>query len=66
MTIPMYIAESAPITLRGRLVTMYNLFITAGQFTAAIIDGIFSKDTENGWRLVVCDDTDELAIMSTF
>ena len=50
MTIPMYIAESAPAMLRGRLVTMNNLFITAGQLVASIIDGLFSGNKENGWR----------------
>ena len=50
MTVPMYIAECAPRHLRGRLVTLNNLFITGGQFIASAIDGAFSYDKENGWR----------------
>lgn len=50
MTVPMYIAESAPPALRGRLVTFNNLFITGGQFAAGVVDGAFSYDTTNGWR----------------
>ncbi len=50
MTVPMYIAESAPSHLRGRLVTLNNCFITGGQFIASLVDGAFSFDKENGWR----------------
>lgn len=51
MAVPMYIAESAPAHLRGKLVVMNNLFITGGQFVAAIIDGVFSGLSNNtGWR----------------
>ena len=55
MTVPIYIAECAPPHLRGRLVTLNNLFITGGQFIASTVDGAFSYDKENGWRYVaVC------------
>lgn len=50
MTVPVYIAESAPIHMRGRLVTLNNLFITGGQCVASVVDGAFSYDKENGWR----------------
>ena len=50
MTVPIYIAECAPPHLRGRLVTINNLFITGGQFIASILDGAFSYDKVNGWR----------------
>ena len=50
MTVPMYIAESAPPDMRGRLVTFNNLFITGGQFAAGLVDGAFSYDKTNGWR----------------
>ncbi len=50
MTVPMYIAESAPPDLRGQLVTFNNVFITGGQFAAGVVDGIFSYDKTNGWR----------------
>ena len=52
MTVPVYIAEAAPAHLRGKLVTLNNVFITGGQFVASIIDGIFCYDKENGWRSV--------------
>ncbi|KAK3101098.1 hypothetical protein FSP39_000928 [Pinctada imbricata] len=50
MTVPVYIAECAPFHLRGRFVTLNNLFITGGQFIASVIDGAFSYDKSNGWR----------------
>ncbi|XP_022295803.2 proton myo-inositol cotransporter-like [Crassostrea virginica] len=50
MTVPVYIAECAPAHLRGRLVTVNNLFITGGQFVASVLDGGFSYDKKNGWR----------------
>lgn len=51
MTVPIYVAESAPPHLRGQLVTLNNVFITGGQFIAAVIDGLFS-DVRDGWRFV--------------
>ena len=50
MTVPMYIAEVAPVSVRGKLVTVNNCFITGGQFVASIVAGTFSFDTKNGWR----------------
>ena len=50
MTVPVYIAECAPMHMRGRLVTLNNLFITGGQCVASVVDGAFSYDKENGWR----------------
>ena len=32
------------------MVTINNMFITGGQFIAAVIDGIFSPYKRNGWR----------------
>ena len=49
MTVPVYIAESAPSHMRGRLVTINNLFITGGQCIAGVIDGLFSN-VDDGWR----------------
>lgn len=49
MVVPMYIAEMAPSKYRGRLVTVNTLFITGGQFIAAVVDGAFSGKQE-GWR----------------
>lgn len=53
MTVPVYIAEAAPASVRGKLVTLNTVFITGGQFFASVIDGIFSYDTKNGWRYLI-------------
>ena len=53
MTVPMYIAEVAPDHIRGKLVTINNCFITFGQFVAAVVAGVFSSDSKNGWRYLV-------------
>lgn len=53
MTVPVYIAEVSPAELRGFLVTINQVFITGGQFVASIVDGLFSSDTENGWRYML-------------
>lgn len=53
MTVPMYIAEVSPPHVRGRLVSVNNLFITGGQFVASCVDGLFSVDEINGWRQVL-------------
>ncbi|CAM9312363.1 unnamed protein product, partial [Heterosigma akashiwo] len=49
LAVPMYIAEAAPAHLRGMLVTLNTLFITGGQFTAGMVDGLFSS-VPGGWR----------------
>ena len=49
MAVPMYIAESAPAEMRGKLVVLNNLFITSGQFIATIVDGAFST-VPQGWK----------------
>jgi SP family myo-inositol transporter-like MFS transporter 13 len=53
MTIPIYIAEVAPIDIRGRLVTINNCFITGGQFVASLIAGVFSSNSSSGWRYML-------------
>ena len=53
MGVPMFIAESAPADIRGKLVVVNVSFITGGQFIATLIDGSFSGLPLNvGWRLV--------------
>ncbi|KAL3853167.1 hypothetical protein ACJMK2_016732 [Sinanodonta woodiana] len=52
MTVPVYIAECAPLHLRGRLVTVNNLFITGGQFVASVVAGAFSYRAD-GWRYML-------------
>ncbi|KAK2024625.1 general substrate transporter [Colletotrichum zoysiae] len=53
--IPLYIAELAPASHRGRLVTMNVLFITVGQVVAYIIGWAFAEygDKSTGWRWMV-------------
>ncbi|KAH9427050.1 hypothetical protein DERP_014951 [Dermatophagoides pteronyssinus] len=50
MAIPVYIAEVAPVDIRGKLVSTNVCFITFGQFVASIVAGLFSYDPINGWR----------------
>ena len=52
MTVPMYVAETSPSHLRGRLVTLNNIFITAGQCIASVVDGLLSEVFQ-GWRYVL-------------
>lgn len=52
MSIPIYLAEVSPSHLRGRLVSINSLFITGGQFSAALVDGAFSY-LQDGWRYML-------------
>jgi MFS family permease len=45
---PLYAAELAPTTLRGRFVSAYQLAITVGIFLAYLVDGWLSSG--NAWR----------------
>lgn len=49
MTVPVYVAEAAPPDIRGRLVTLNQLFITIGILISSIIAGAFHEVPE-GWR----------------
>ena len=49
---PLYIAELAPSEFRGRLVTLYVLFITVGQVVAYIVGWSF-VGVGDGWRWMV-------------
>ena len=53
--VPLYIAEVAPASHRGRLVTMNVLFITLGQAVAYIVGWAFSSfgSESSGWRWMV-------------
>ncbi|EOO00090.1 putative myo-inositol transporter 1 protein [Phaeoacremonium minimum UCRPA7] len=53
--VPLYIAEVAPASYRGRLVTINVLFITLGQVIAYIIGWVFAEygDRATGWRWMV-------------
>lgn len=49
---PLYVAELAPADVRGRLVTVSALFITAGQVVAYVVGWLLSE-VEGGWRWMV-------------
>ncbi|EFY92228.1 putative myo-inositol transporter [Metarhizium acridum CQMa 102] len=53
--VPLYIAELAPASHRGRLVTATVLFITLGQMVAYVVGWAFSAygSKETGWRWMV-------------
>mmetsp|Transcript_39207 Transcript_39207/g.73112 ORF Transcript_39207/g.73112 Transcript_39207/m.73112 type:complete len:487 (-) Transcript_39207:131-1591(-) len=51
--VPLYQAEMAPPALRGTLTSMYNMMITAGIFTAALLDMLL-VEKNNGWRAAIC------------
>eukprot|EP00977_Amphora_coffeiformis_P006593 scaffold1424_cov168-Amphora_coffeaeformis.AAC.6 len=54
LTTPIYIAEVALPSMRGRLVTVNAFLVTLGQFTAGIIDGIFDEIAPDwGWRCML-------------
>ena len=48
---PLYAAELAPSTLRGRFVSAYQLAITAGIFLAYLVDGWLSHS--DAWRIML-------------
>lgn len=50
MTLPVYIAEVSPPHMRGQLVTVIIVLVTAGQFLACVVDGAFSYMKRDGWR----------------
>lgn len=50
--VPLYIAELAPGAFRGRLVTVYSLFVTGGQVVAYVVGWGFAE-SDGGWRWMV-------------
>jgi sugar porter (SP) family MFS transporter len=48
---PLYAAELAPTSLRGRFVSAYQLAITVGIFLAYLVDGWLSQS--DSWRLML-------------
>lgn len=53
--VPLYIAELAPASYRGRLVTAYVMFISLGQVVAYVMGWVFSAygSPGTGWRWMV-------------
>ncbi|KAK3272285.1 hypothetical protein CYMTET_19412 [Cymbomonas tetramitiformis] len=53
-TVPMYIAEAAPASMRGTLVTLNNIFIVLGQVIASLVDcAIGVARVHEGWRYML-------------
>ncbi|KRX00110.1 Major facilitator superfamily domain, general substrate transporter [Pseudocohnilembus persalinus] len=49
MVVPIYLSESSPKEIRGKLVTMNTLFITAAQFLATVVCLLLKEN----WRLML-------------
>lgn len=50
---PMYIAEIAPTRVRGRLVTLYQLGIVIGIFSAVLVNLLIQKSGTEEWNRIV-------------
>lgn len=53
MTVPIYIAEAAPPLSRGKVVLVYQFLITAGQFIASVMNGVFTYFEHDSWRYML-------------
>ncbi|KAK6174956.1 hypothetical protein SNE40_013507 [Patella caerulea] len=53
MSVPVYVAEAAPADIRGRLVTLNQLFICIGILISSIIAGSLSSLKQTGWRYML-------------
>ncbi|KAL2913957.1 hypothetical protein HK105_206548 [Polyrhizophydium stewartii] len=57
MSVPLYISETSPTAMRGRLTTVYQLMITIGIFIATAINSIIISTVDNTsateWRLAL-------------
>jgi SP family arabinose:H+ symporter-like MFS transporter len=47
---PMYIAEIAPTLIRGRLVTLYQLGIVLGIFSAVLVNMLIQRGGDDAWN----------------
>ncbi len=50
---PMYIAEIAPARIRGRLVTLYQLGIVLGIFSAVFVNMFIQRAGDDAWNLAI-------------
>ncbi|CAG5116892.1 unnamed protein product [Candidula unifasciata] len=50
--VPVYISECAPISIRGLLITMNQLFITIGIVISSVFAGAF-QGFDGGWRIML-------------
>ncbi|KAG7172597.1 Proton myo-inositol cotransporter-like 1, partial [Homarus americanus] len=49
MIVPVYISESSPTAVRGRIAIVFNLMYAVGQLIASLVGGAFST-VPHGWR----------------
>ena len=49
MCVPVYMAETSPEDIRGFLGASFQVMITFGQVTSALVDALFAKATD-GWK----------------
>ena len=49
MCVPVYMAETSPEDIRGFLGASFQVMITFGQVTSALVDALFAK-VDNGWQ----------------
>ena len=52
MTVPMYLAECSPVSLRGRLTALNITAAAGGQFVAGVVDFALSY-VPQGWRYML-------------
>ena len=49
MSVPVYMAETSPEDIRGFLGNSFQVMITFGQVTSALVDALFAK-VRDGWK----------------
>ncbi|RUS77737.1 hypothetical protein EGW08_014496, partial [Elysia chlorotica] len=50
--VPVYVSECSPADIRGRLITLNQLFITLGIWVSAMLAAIF-QELDDGWRYML-------------
>ena len=50
MSVPVYVAEAAPVDIRGTLCSIFTVAVGAGILVSGLVAGIFSGDRNSGWR----------------
>ncbi|CAL1541422.1 unnamed protein product [Lymnaea stagnalis] len=53
VVVPVYVAESSPVSIRGRLVSLHQLMINTGIIVSSVIAGAFSYVQPDGWRYML-------------